>query len=258
MKIYLYIGLFLLVAGLAADSRAQQVPFDAAGIQACYSEVQSLKAMVNASDIPRDKAIKLHTLLTKAVWACDKGKVDDGLHYLKEAESLYQQLIGDKQKQAALTSSDFWALATTRWNYISDPSAIQVISGLFNCDSHADYIGIRMHMNEAGQTRLDVLALAKNAKGDTQVAALSLPYDTSAYGLCHKGSGYPEKPEVTLQAAGQNLLDEAGIRGRACPYMLTIDDGLCDKLYLFWPQNVIEDVPENAEDKDVTLLLFRR
>ncbi|MBN67196.1 MAG: hypothetical protein CMM94_06500 [Rickettsiales bacterium] len=207
----------------------------------CYQSVEAIDMALEST--PFDQAVTEQILAetNKAVEACESQNMQKAAIHLKKATELFNEAriaMGPGIKQ-----EEFWAQVRTWWGSIASPDSVTTLRSPINCDARIDMLGYRVSQESPEGATFDVLVAAEEEiDGFTQTGFVSLPYDNdSQFSLCHHGGDAYDTPEVTVETISME---------GTCDRAIVIDDGMCDKVRLYWPKS-------NPGDDEVTLIIDR-
>lgn len=214
----------------------------------CYMHVEAYdQALGEESYDSTDTVEALQTMLGDVVSACEAGDFIKATDALAQAHTLYEHIISASSKEP--TDAEFWRLADYWWGHGSHKKGVEFMRAPMSPDDIADIIGWRLNLDSPEGVFFEVVVVVKTPDGSIQHGYISLPYDSGKqYALCHIGEKYTA-PTVSHKAWTQDELAELGVA--AAPYSVVLEDGMCDKIYLFWPTEPQKD------SEEVKLILFR-
>jgi|GEM_PF-1701136 len=240
--------LFLPLVGAVtlAGSAAQAQGVESVGD--CYMSLEAYDQEIEQGGYP-DAAVKpLRKILGKIATACEAGKFPKADRLFKAADAEYETLLaGDGEAMSGLAASegDFWSTARVWWGQTFAPDRVRLMRADVNGDGLPDLVGYKVNLDSPEGIFLNLLEVVKRADGSVKFGAHSFPYGgTDQDGLCHMEEQYP-LPDVTVVE-----WDPAEIGDAVVPRSIAIDDGMCDRIYVFWPS-------QTGAEEEVQLRLFR-
>lgn len=131
---------------------------------------------------------------------------------------------GDAQEVFMQQVQNFWGASVTE-------DDLHIIKGALNSDDADDAVGWRVRGNAPDTLRLEMIAVVNSADHGVQTANISIPMGGD--GLCAQRDS-----DITVNLEPWSDTDkvEHGLR-QVGPNAVHIDDGKCDAIRLFWPEN---------------------